>query len=96
MIQIRQDSGGDPLTFTVTIREGKSETRHAVAMSQADFARLSAGKHNPTELIDAAFRFLLDREPKETILARFDVTVISRYFPDFASTLPRYLSPPGK
>jgi hypothetical protein len=96
MIQIRQDSGGDPLTFTVTIREGKSETRHAVTMAKGDFARLSAGKHKPTEVIDAAFRFLLDREPKEAILARFDVTVISRYFPDFASTLPRYLSPPGK
>ena len=96
MIQIRQDSGGDPLTFTVTIREGKSETRHAVTMAQADFGRLSAGKHKATEVIDAAFRFLLDREPKEAILARFDVAVISRYFPNFASTLPRYLSPPGK
>jgi hypothetical protein len=35
---------------------------------------------------------LLDREPKESILGRFDVTVISRYFPEFERELPRYLS----
>jgi hypothetical protein len=35
------------------------------------------------------FQFLLDREPKVSILRRFDVTGISRYFPEFR----RYLSP---
>jgi hypothetical protein len=35
---------------------------------------------------------LLDREPKESILGHFDVTVISRYFPVFDRELPRYLS----
>jgi hypothetical protein len=35
---------------------------------------------------------LLDREPKEAILSRFDVSVISRYFPEFERELPRYLS----
>ena len=42
--------------------------------------------------LEAAFRFLLDREPKESILGRFDVTVISRYFPEFERELPHYLS----
>ena len=37
---------------------------------------------------------LLDRERKEFTLGRFDVTVISRYFPEFERELPRYLSPP--
>jgi hypothetical protein len=41
--------------------------------------------------LEAAFRFLLDREPKESILARFDVTAISRYFPEFEGEMPRYL-----
>jgi hypothetical protein len=34
---------------------------------------------------------LLAREPKECILQRFDVTVISSYFPEFERELPRYL-----
>jgi len=29
------------------------------------------------------FRFLLEREPKGSILGRFDATAISRYFPEF-------------
>jgi hypothetical protein len=43
-------------------------------------------------VVEAAFRFLLDREPKEAILSRFDITVISRYFPEFERELPGYLS----
>jgi hypothetical protein len=42
-------------------------------------------------MIEAAFRFLLAREPKESILSRFDVIVISRYFPDFEERLADYL-----
>jgi hypothetical protein len=42
--------------------------------------------------LEAAFRFLLDREPKESILRRFNVTAISRYFPEFEREMPRYLS----
>jgi hypothetical protein len=51
-----------------------------------------AGKHTPERCLDAAFRFLLDRESKESILGRYDVTVISRYLPEFERELPRYLS----
>jgi len=51
-----------------------------------------AGKHTPERCLEAAFRFLLDREPKESILRRFDVTVILRYFPEFEREMPRYLS----
>ena len=80
----------DPLIFEVTLREGKSETRHRVSLSRQDHARLGAGASGEA-VIAAAFRFLLAREPKEAILARFDVNVISRYFPEFEQTLPRYL-----
>ena len=61
-------------------------------MAQKTCDRLTAGKHTLELCLEAAFRFLLDREPKESILSRFDVTVISRYFPEFEQELPRYLS----
>ena len=54
--------------------------------------RMTGGKHTPERCLKAALRFLLDREPKESILSRFDVTVISRYFPEFERELPRYLA----
>jgi hypothetical protein len=93
MIQVRRTAEGDPLEFEVTVREGKGETRHHVTMSRQTCERLTAaGKHAPERCLEAAFRFLLDREPKESILGRFDVTLISRYFPDFERDLPRYLA----
>jgi len=82
---------GDPLIFEVNVREAASETRHRVTLSQRDFERLGGGA-GAEKLIDAAFRFLLDREAKESILARFDVSVISGYFPDFEQKLPHYLA----
>jgi hypothetical protein len=94
MIKVTRSGGDDPLEFDVIVREGKDETRHHVTMSPAVLRRLSGGRHSPERCLEAAFRFLLDREPKESILRRFDVDVISRYFPEFARELPRYL-PPG-
>ncbi len=93
MIQVRRTGEGDPLEFEVIVREGKGETRHHVTMSRETCERLTVGKHTPERCLEAAFRFLLDREPKESILGRFDVTVISRYFPEFERELARYLSP---
>jgi hypothetical protein len=92
MIEVWRISEGDPIDFEVVVREGEGETRHNVTMSREMCERLTAGKHAPERCLEAAFRFLLDREPKESILRRFDVTVISRYFPEFERELPRYLS----
>ncbi len=88
-------AGDDPLAFDVTIRDGKSESRHRVTMAQAVFENLTGGTHAPEECIEAAFRFLLDREPKESILGRFDVTIIARYFPEFERELATYLRADG-
>ena len=92
MIDVQVISEGDPLEFEVIVREGNGETHHHVSMSQETWHRLSADKHDPKDCITASFRFLLDREPKESILNRFDVTVISRYFPEFERELPKYLA----
>ena len=80
MIQVRRTAEDD--SFEVVVREGKGESRHHVTMSREMCERLTAGKHTPERCLEAAFRFLLDREPKDSILRRFDVTAISRYFPE--------------
>ena len=65
---------------------------YAEAMTRQTYEQLTAGKHTPERCLEAAFQFLLDHEPKESILASFDVTLISRYFPEFERELTRYLS----
>jgi hypothetical protein len=92
MIEVRLMAEDDPLDFEVVVRERGGETRHHVTMSRETCNRLTVGKNTPERCVEAAFRFLLDREPKESILGHFDVTVISRYFPEFDRELPRYLS----
>jgi len=89
VIEIRHTD--EPSTFDVVVREGKGETHHQVIMSAETCERLTGGRYTPEQCLEAAFRFLLDREPKESILSRFDVTVISRYFPEFERELPNYL-----
>jgi hypothetical protein len=92
MIEVTRIAAAQPLTFKVVVRKGKGETRHEVTMAEETFRRLAGGQHAAEHVIDSAFRFLLDREPKESILARFDVEIISRYFPEFERELLRYLA----
>lgn len=82
---------GNPLEFEVVVHDGHGETRHRVTMSGKAREKLCGTECTPEQVLDAAFRFLLDREPKESILGRFDVSVIGRYFPEFERELPKYL-----
>jgi hypothetical protein len=77
-----------PLTFSVTVEEDGVVTHHEVTMSSSAFARRTDAA--PAQVVDAAFRFLLDREAKESILARFDLSTVARYFPEFEQKLPDY------
>jgi hypothetical protein len=72
-----------PYEFQVIVKEGQGETRHRVTLQKADYERLSGNRADPERLVTESFRFLLEREPKESILRSFDLTVISRYFPEY-------------
>jgi hypothetical protein len=89
MIEVKQTGDGDPMRFEVAVTDGTTQ-RYDVTMSERDYERLAQGRE-PDRVIEAAFRFLLDREPKESILSRFDVQVIGSYFPEFERKLPDYL-----
>lgn len=92
MIQVRATGHDEPMQFEVVLRDGKEEMHYQVTMTRADFERLGDGNVSSEECIRAAFLFLLDREPKNSILRRFDVSVIERYFPEFGREFPRYLT----
>jgi hypothetical protein len=80
------------LTFDVVVHEQKGESRHSVTISADDAARYSGSGLDPALCVEAAMTFLLDREPKESILGAFDISVIRRYFPEFDETFPVYLA----
>lgn len=81
----------DAAHFRVRVTEGKSESAHEVTLDPKDHARLAGGTVEPEELIRKSFEFLLERESKESILRRFDLTVIARYFPEYEREIKRRL-----
>lgn len=81
--------------FNVVVSDGRGATRHRVTAAPETVARLAQGR-SPEALIKAAFRFLLDRELKDSILRQFDLMAIARYFTEIETELPRYLYEVGK
>ncbi len=82
----------DATHFRVRVAEAGSESTHEVTLDPKHFARLAGATARPEELICKTFEFLLEREPKESILKRFDLSLISRYFPEYEKEIWRRLS----
>ncbi len=88
MIDVRCIGDADPLEFLVNVRQGGGESRHHVTLSRETAARLT-DRHPAETCVEAAFRFLLDREPKESILGRFDIAVIAALLSRFRGATAR-------
>lgn len=71
--------------FHVTVR-APGTTRHTVTLTDRVHAKL-APTASKEDLLRASFEFLLEREPNTAILSRFDLPVISRYFPDYEAEM---------
>ena len=80
MIEVKKKSDNE---FTVTVEEKGSRSEHAVSLDDDYYQNLSQGKIAKEELVKKSFEFLLEREPKESILSRFNLKVITKYFPEF-------------
>jgi hypothetical protein len=81
----------DERHFRVRVIEAGSETTHQVTLDPKDRARFGGATAEPEELMRKSFEFLLEREPKESILGLFDLSVISRYFPDYEREIKKRL-----
>ena len=62
-------------------------TTHQVTVTADDFERLAPRGAPVERLVDMSFEFLLEREPRESILRTFDLPTIGRYFPDYERTI---------
>jgi hypothetical protein len=80
MIEVRKTNSDE---FAVTVDEGSSKTEHTVVLDDDYYRDLNQGSMTKEELIKRSFEFLLQRESKESILSRFNLKVIKRYFPEF-------------
>jgi hypothetical protein len=81
-------------TYLVKVKGTKAETSHVVSVPDGLAAKLGATGVPGEELVRASFAFLLDREPASSVLPRFSLDVIGRYFPEYPSELREYLAQP--
>ncbi len=80
MINVSNINGDE---YKVIIEQHDSSTTHTVTLDDNYYEKLTHRKIQKEELIKRSFEFLLQREPKESILRKFDLKVISRYFSEY-------------
>jgi hypothetical protein len=73
--------------FDVTVREANGQSTHRMTLSRADLADFRGERGDAEGFVRDCFEFLLAREPKESIMSRFDVRDIGRYFPEFRKVI---------
>ena len=73
----------------VTVTDHGSTLEYEVAVSEAELRRYAPGAAEPSLLVRRSFEFLLLREPKESILTSFALSVIARYFPEYEREIHR-------
>ena len=78
----------------VTIDDGRGTSTHDVTVGTDDAVDLAAAADaaDVERLVYETVAFLLEREPRSSILAHFDLPVVERYFPEYASEIRRRLS----
>ena len=84
MIEVTKRNGDE---FEVMVEKGGSSTSHTVTVDDDYHQKLTGGEIGKEELVRRSFEFLLEREPKESILSRFNLKVITRYFPSYETQI---------
>lgn len=70
-----------PHTYSVAVTEGRNTTHHIVEVPEA------MRDTDEEALVRESFAFLLEREAATSILSRFSLDTISRYFPEYATEI---------
>jgi len=76
----------DSMNFEVIV-EGLTTTTHRVTLTHLYYQKLTNNQVTPEMLVEKSFEFLLDRETNTSILSRFDLPIIERYFPEYEETI---------
>ena len=80
----------DSTNFEVIV-EGLTTTTHRVTLTHLYYQKLTNNQVTPEILVEKSFEFLLDRETNTSILSRFDLPIIERYFPEYEETIKKML-----
>tara|TARA_A100001015_G_scaffold53346_1_gene58455 strand:+ start:789 stop:1058 length:270 start_codon:yes stop_codon:yes gene_type:complete len=77
--------------FEITVNADQI-IKHVVSVTDQMLLNLTKNKISKEELLNFIFNFLLEREPNTSILSKFDIILISKYFPEYISKVENYCS----
>ena len=80
----------DNNSFKVSVTKDSS-TEHIVLLSDHFHQDITNNKLTKTELITHSFKFLLKRESNQSILKKFNLEVISQYFPEYIDEIKKII-----
>jgi hypothetical protein len=94
-IEAHCDPAPDGWRCGVTVRDASGSSSHDVTVGVDDATSLAAATDasDVERLLYETFDFLLEREPRESILRTFDLSVVSRYFPEYEHEIRSRLAP---
>jgi hypothetical protein len=81
----------DEQTYQVTVTD-RTTTTHTVTVDPSYYQKLTGGRVSVEKLVEKSFEFLLERESNDSILRSFELPVISRYFPEYETTIKEMLA----
>lgn len=87
MIEVKKKSDQE---FLVVIVEIDTRTEHEVTLDDEYYRILTHSEMTREELIKRSFEFLLEREPKESILSKFNLKIIKNYFPEYEKKIKNF------
>ncbi len=91
MVTVRAEADAGGWSCEVEVEHAGHRTSHEVRVFWADLARWGRGdqQKDVEDLVARSFAFLLEREPPGSILRRFDLSAIERYFPEYDQEINR-------
>ena len=76
---------------TVRVGDDAAATEHDVRVDREALNHLAPQGTEPEDLVRASFEFLLEHEPRGSIMRRFELPIISRFFADYEDEIRRRL-----
>jgi hypothetical protein len=71
---------------------GTETSTHEVSIPVDYLDKIGLGAFPVERILEESFRFLLEREPASSILRRFELPAIARYFPEYEKEIRRRLA----
>jgi len=75
--------------FSIKI-SNNTTTTHNIILDDDDYFKYSLENVSREKLVEASFKFLLDREPNTSILENFNLKIINNYFPEYNKKIGGY------